>query len=223
MTTHADKCKFLIEYDDAPKLEKFINRKQIDINDQMIDGQTLLSFAVSICSMKCIKYLATAPGINIDKVDDNGESALFKACRKYRSYNESEQRAKAKLCKLRDHREKEVMSAVPEWRAKYYEIMTFLIASHANCDLRTTISNIRIGYTCLILFCSRYSAGYDDQIDIETRKGIIKMLLDNGASDDTVNRDRQHPSTIALLNELPEIFRFIIDYKPGGEDPKGVH
>ena len=68
---------------DIQRVRDIVNSKEVDINDTYNHGYTPL-----MCAMKCIRtevvrFLLTLPELQLDKRNENGETALHRACYRY--------------------------------------------------------------------------------------------------------------------------------------------
>jgi len=124
---HEQKLKTLIDTVNVFKLDRLIQRlkKSINIDDIMVENQTLLSYAIKSRRLDVVNYLI-GKGVDVNKKCKDEMPALYVACCQYRLDG--------------NHNNKLI----------YYQIITHLIAAKADCNYQCEANH---GFTCLMHIC----------------------------------------------------------------------
>jgi len=196
----APKFKHIIQSVHVESLEKLLNelpQLNVNINDIIIDGHTLLTFATThyINGNTQIDYnveivrLLIAHGAVVNNTNAKGRTALWEACESYRvlhSYN------------------------YDKWiDSDLFPIIKLLIMAGADCNMRPDKSQ----YTCLMMMAVMHPLR--TKKDIKECSKIIKLLIDHGADRNLTDSNGKTAESLARLHNKIQVVDCIRDYKKG--------
>jgi len=193
-----DTIAHLIQTNKSIELDDLLDIHQIDPNDIMIDGTSLLSYAIQSKSLDCIRILLKHK-IDINKQNPRGNTnALMDACDRFR------------LCN------------VYEAKVEYAKIIEYLVECGADCNGQN-----KQGSTALMMLCGDVTFQYHHlgpEFAMCDRAKLVKLLLNNGADRTLLNRYNLTAETIALSLGNNYIVTVVREYQPDPIcDTKGVY